>query len=139
MRRLLATLTLACMLTACAGRVRAASEQPATASPKAWVYFEAMMAEHKRTGVEQAACVTEWTFKAKAGVLSLHIERIRAAEDIRNAHAEGVTFACYAYEGTVHTHNLVCKPSEVDKKGMEMFGVVVCPNPTRFATFTVTP
>ena len=114
------------------------SEPPATASPQALAYFESMVRAAEETKLEQAACVSEWTFKLREAKLRLHVERVRPAL-IQHSHSDSVRFVCYASEGTVHTHSLVCIPSVTDRIGAEMFGVVVCPNPTRFAVFAVRP
>jgi hypothetical protein len=134
---------LVVMTAACAGAlvgtaISPSTETPATASPQALAHFERMARAADSSGLEQAACVSEWTFKLREGKLRLHVDRVRAAE-IERAHPDSVRFLCFQSEGTVHTHALVCRPSAVDLVGNEMFGVVVCPRPTRFAVFAVRP
>ena len=134
---------LAVLCAACAGAVAGAmvqAETPrSTASPQALEYFERMMRAHDSTGVEQAACVTQWNFAAKNGVTTMHVLRVSPPTRVLNATFDGVTFECGFKDGTVHTHSLVCIPSDTDREGDETFGVVVCPRPTRFAVFAVTP
>lgn len=130
------------LLAACAGalsRAQPSAEQATLATPQALRYFDAMISAHSATGVEQAACVSAWSMRVSGGHSTLTVERVRPAEHVRDAHATGVTFDCLASEGTVHTHSIYCVPSEIDKQGNEVFGIVVCPNPTRFAAFAVRP
>lgn len=129
---------LACLAGAACATTHASLERT-SASPQARAYFERMMAAHLEAGVEQGACIDAWTLTMRHGESQMYIEHVRPAENVRNAHATGVTFDCLAYEGTAHTHHAVCRPSEIDKRGVEPFGVVVCPDPTRFAVFAVQP
>ena len=132
---------IATLAAACAGAIVQTvteSDRPSTASPQALAFFDAMVRAADSTGLEQAACVSRWTFSLRDDRLTMHIERVRAAT-VHRAHPDSVRFECYEAEGTVHTHAYVCRPSDVDREGAEMFGVVVCPNPTRFAVFAVTP
>lgn len=114
------------------------SPRPATASAQALAYFDNMARAHDSTGVEQAACVSAWTFSLQATELRMHIARVRPAK-VHYAYSDSIRFQCFTNEGTVHTHSFVCSPSAKDREGTEMFGVVICPRPTRFAVFTVTP
>lgn len=126
---------------ACAGATVGAlmpEPSPNTASAQALAYFDSMVRAADSTGLEQAACVSGWTFSLHATELRMHIERVRPAT-VERAHSDSVRFECYANEGTVHTHAYVCRPSAVDREGAEMFGIVVCPRPTRWALFAVTP
>lgn len=136
------TLVLVLICAACAGAFTGMaisdSPRPATASTQALAYFDAMLRAADSTGLEQAACVSGWTFRLQNGKLAMHVERVRPAL-VHWAEAERVRFECYENEGTVHTHALVCRPSQTDREGWEMFGVVICPNPTRFAVFAVMP
>lgn len=130
------------LIAACAGAMTQTavtdSNRPSTASPQALAFFESMIRAADSTGLEQAACVSDWTFSLRNDALRMHIGRVRAAT-IYRAHPDSVRFQCFINEGTVHTHSWACVPSTLDREGGEMFGVVVCPRPTRFAVFAVRP
>lgn len=134
---LVLTLTAACA-NAFVRSIASSPYQTSTASQQAMQHFDAMLRAADSTGLEQAACVSAWTFSLRNGTLSMHISRVRPAL-VHRAHADSIRFECYQGEGTVHTHSMLCTPSDTDRTGNEMFGVVVCPRPTRFAIFAVTP
>lgn len=141
MSRRAALTLLMLVLAACASAFAGATHTRANviASAQAQTYFKHMLRAQDSTGVEQAACVAHWMLELRDGVSTMHLLRIRDAEDVTDAHIMGVTFACRESEGTVHTHSSVCVPSETDRVGDEAFGVVLCPQPPWFATFAVRP